>query len=178
MRRVADIIVLNGTSSSGKTSIARAFQERAPKTFLNSSIDSILHALPPSAIERMQRGTDIDDLRYPELVRAFYACVATLAQLGHDLVVDHAIVTQRDADLLRTAVETHRVLFVGVDCPLPVLLERERSRGDRRIGLAAAQSGRIHQWLSYDLVIDSSQITAEHAADAIIAALAQKIAAR
>jgi chloramphenicol 3-O phosphotransferase len=39
---VATIVVLNGTSSSGKTSIARAFQEAAPSLFLNFSIDSVL----------------------------------------------------------------------------------------------------------------------------------------
>jgi chloramphenicol 3-O phosphotransferase len=173
---MATIIVLNGTSSSGKTSIARAFQERAPGLFLNFSIDSILYALPQSALDRIKRGDAIDDLRYPELVRAFYACVAELARLGHDLVIDHAIVTGRDAQLLTAAVEIHEVLFVGIDCPLPILLERERGRGDRRIGLAAAQHERVHQWLRYDLVIDTSQTSPEAAADAIVAAIAGKIA--
>jgi chloramphenicol 3-O phosphotransferase len=163
--------MLNGTSSSGKTSIARAFQELAPGIFLNFSIDSILFALPPSAIERIQRGAPIADLRYPELVRVFYGCVRTLASLGHDLVIDHAVITQAEAELLLAAVQGHRLLLVAVDCPLPLLVERERIRGDRRIGLAAAQYERIHQWLHYDLRIDSSLVTADEAARSIVFAL-------
>jgi chloramphenicol 3-O phosphotransferase len=168
---VATIVMLNGTSSSGKTSIARAFQELAPRLFLNFSIDSILLGLPVSALERIRRGDDIRDLRYPELVRAFYACVRQLAALGHDLVIDHAIISEREAELLRSAVQSHRVLFVGVDCPVDELAERERSRGDRRIGMAAAQREHIHRWLEYDLMLDTSVVDAEEAARQIVAAL-------
>jgi chloramphenicol 3-O phosphotransferase len=170
------IIVLNGTSSSGKTSVARAFQEIAPAIFLNFSIDSILYTLPQSALERMQRGADISDLHYGELVRAFYACVKELAALGHNLVIDHAVMTREQAEMLASAIASHRALIVGVDCPPEVLEERERNRGDRRIGLAAAQCERIHQWLDYDLRIDTSVMSAEEAARAIAARLSTSTA--
>ncbi len=168
---MAAIVVLNGTSSSGKTSIARVFQDLAPGVFLNFSIDSILYALPPNALERMKRGDDISDLRYPELVRAFYGCVQTLAAFGHDLVIDHAVMTREQANMLMAAVASHRALIVGLDCPLDVLNERERRRGDRRPGLAAAQCTRIHEWLPYDLRIDTSQTSSEEAARLIVASL-------
>jgi chloramphenicol 3-O phosphotransferase len=104
-------------------------------------------------------------------VRGFYACVRELLALGHDLVIDHAIVTEAEAELLRAAVEGHQVLLVGLDCPVEVLAERERARGDRRPGLAAAQCERIHRWLEYDLRIDSGRVSAEEAARVIVAAL-------
>lgn len=165
---MSTIVVLNGTSSSGKTTIARAFQELAPRVFLNFSIDSILYALPQSVLGRLARGEERAD---PELVRAFYACVRELAGLGHDLVIDHAMTSQAEAEMLRAAVQTHRVLLVGIDCPVEVLVERERTRGDRRIGMAAAQCERVHRWLDYDLRIDSSGVSAEDAARRIVAAL-------
>jgi chloramphenicol 3-O phosphotransferase len=168
---MATIVVLNGTSSSGKTTIARAFQEQAGPLFLNFSIDSILYALPESAIERIKRGDDISDLRFRELVRAFYACVKALASLGHDLVIDHAVISEAEAEMLKDAVGGDRVLMVGLQCPQDVLDERERARGDRRPGLAAAQCDRIHRWLRYDLVVDTSHVTAEEAARQIVAAL-------
>jgi chloramphenicol 3-O phosphotransferase len=168
---VATIVMLNGTSSSGKTAIARAFQELAPRVFLNFSVDSILMGLPQSAVDRIKSGAPIADLRYPELVRAFYACVRALAGLGHDLVIDHAVISQREAELLHAAMEGHRALLVGVSCPLEVLQQRERDRGDRRIGMAAAQSARIHQWLAYDLMVDTSLLSADEAARVIVAAL-------
>src|SRR5688572_22181271 len=104
---VATVIVLNGTSSSGKTTIARVFQEIAPSLFLNFSIDSILSALPPSAIKRIAESTDLADLRVPELVKAFYACVGELLRLGHDLIIDHAVTASYHADLLREATHGH-----------------------------------------------------------------------
>lgn len=161
---MAIVVVLNGTSSSGKTTIARAFQERAPSLFLNFSIDSILYALPPSALDRIVGGADISDLRLPELVRAYYGCVRRLLDLGHDLVIDHAITAQYHVDLLREATEGHRVLLVGLDCAAEILNEREKARGDRRVGLAAQQLATIHELLRYDLFIDTAAVGPEEAA--------------
>lgn len=168
---MASVVVLNGTSSSGKTTIARAFQEIAPRVFLNFSIDSILYALPPASLERLRRGEPAGEVRFLELVRGFCACVRELLALGHDLVIDHAVTTRAEAELLLEAVRSHRTLFVGLDCPAEVLTERERLRGDRRPGLAAAQCERIHQWLRYDLRIDSARMSPEEAARRIAAAL-------
>jgi chloramphenicol 3-O phosphotransferase len=166
---VATIVVLNGASSSGKTAIARAFQDLAPRLFLNVSIDSILYALPPDVVERMKRGEpQRRELDFLELVRAFCACVRELAALGHDLVIDHAVMTRAEADMLLAAVASHQVVWVGVQCPANVLAERELARGDRRPGLAAAQCGRVHQWLDYDLVIDTSAVSVQDAARSIV----------
>ena len=165
---MARIVVLNGTSSSGKTAIARAFQDLAPRVFLNFSIDSILYALPPRMVRRLESGEERAD---PRLVDAFYACVRELAQRGFDLVIDHAVTSEREAALLREAVAGQETLFVGLDCPVEVLHERERARGDRRIGMAAAQCERVHRWLVYDLRIDTSVTTAEDAARRIVSML-------
>ena len=170
---MATVVVLNGTSSSGKTTIARAFQELAPRLFLNFSIDSILQALPQSAINRIARSADISDLRYPELARAFYACVRQLLDLGHDLIIDNAVTARYQAELLRAATESHEVLLVGLDCPVALLREREKQRGDRRPGLAEQQQGGIHTWLAYDLRIDTSIVSPEEAATRIVQALGQ-----
>jgi chloramphenicol 3-O phosphotransferase len=170
--RVATVVVLNGTSSSGKTTLARAFQEIAPNVFLNFSIDSILSALPCSVIERMTSGEDISDIRLPELVGAYYACVRRLLELGHDLVIDHAVTARYHAEQLVSAVDSHRVVMVGLDPPAEVVVKRERERGDRRVGMAAAQQLRIHSWLSYDLTIDTSVVSPEEGARRIVDAMA------
>ena len=164
---MATVVVLNGTSSSGKTTIARVVQEIAPRLFLNFSIDSILYTLPPPILERLKRGEWAGDIRILDLVRAFYACVRELLALGHDLVIDHAVMTEAEAEMLKDAVHGHEVLTVGLDCPVDVLAERERIRGDRRPGLAAAQCERVHRWLEYDLRIDSARLSPEEAAGEI-----------
>ena len=168
---VSTVVVLNGTSSSGKTTIARAVQEAAPTLFLNFSIDSVLSALPRSALARITAGAEISDLKLPELVRAYYGCVSTLLELGHDLVIDHAVTARYHAELLIAAIGPRDALLVGVDCPVDVLAERERARGDRRVGMAAQQQKSIHTWLEYDILIDTSSTPPDEAAHQILGAL-------
>jgi chloramphenicol 3-O phosphotransferase len=50
--------------------------------------------------------------------------------------------------------------FVGVFAPLEILEERERRRGDRLIGLARWQYGRVHRNRRYDLEVETSRDTA------------------
>lgn len=176
-RRVATIVVLNGTSSSGKTTIARAFQNRAPSLFLNFSIDSILETLPAAAIRHIVDGTPIPALPFSELVAAYYGCVRELAARGRDLVVDNAVTARYQAEHLVAALEGHAVLLVLVTAPEPLLRRRERARGDRRIGLAADQADKVERWLEYDLRIDTSVISAEAGADAIVRALEGEVGA-
>jgi chloramphenicol 3-O phosphotransferase len=169
---VVTIVVLNGASSSGKTSIAHAFQDLAPETFLNISVDTILSALPPSMIQRINRGELIGRDTFHRLVRAFHGCVTAVASLEHHLVIDHTIRTRAEAEMLVEAVGPHRAFLVGLDCPVGVLESRERQRGDRAPGLAASQQRAVHDWLEYDLVIDTSATAVAEAARQIVSLLA------
>ena len=150
------VICLNGTSSSGKTTIAHKLQELLPGIYLNFSIDNILYALPGSALFRMTHGQDISDLNYPQLVRSFNACVGRLAEMGNFLVIDNAMTTHEQVIDLLTSLEGFTVLLVGVHCSLEELNRREQNRQDRTIGEAAAQIDLVHRWFKYDLEIDSS----------------------
>ena len=165
------VVVLNGTSSSGKTTLARAFQELAGSLFLNFSIDSILSALPQRALDRIVAGTTIPDLPYLELHTAYYACVRKLAALGRDLVIDNAITSRAQAERLVAAATGHRVLLVSVSARPEVLDQRERERGDRNVGLASRQLATFDRWLDYDLRIDTSALDPKEGAERIVAAL-------
>lgn len=171
-RRMATIVVLNGTSSSGKTTLARAFQELAPAVFLYYSVDSIFSALPQSIIARIVAGQVIPELPFKEIHDAFHACVAALAARGRDLIIDNSITSRTQAESLAAAVEGHRVLLVGVSCAREILEQRERARGDRNRGLATRQLGTIDRWLEYDLRIDTSNGDVEAGAARILEALA------
>lgn len=48
VRVTAQVIVLNGGSSSGKSTIARCLQEILPAPWLRLSVDDLAEALPPS----------------------------------------------------------------------------------------------------------------------------------
>ena len=168
---MATVVVLNGTSSSGKTTIAKAFQELAGSVYLNFSIDSILDALPASALACIRAGDPIPGIAFKDLVAAYYACVRELASRGHDLVIDNAITARYQAEHFVTALDGHDVLMVFVGCPEPVLRGRENARGDRRVGLASDQLPGVERWLQYDVRIDTSITSPAEAAAQIVAAL-------
>lgn len=166
------IIVLNGTSSSGKTSIARELQNRAPFVLLNYSIDNVLYSLPRSSIDRMIEGTPLVGVDYSTLVRGYYGCVQQLALAGLNLVIDNAITTRAHATMLVDAISGRDTLLVGLSCSPEVLAEREEQRGDRRRGLAAQQYPNVHRWLEYDVMIDTAASDPASAAKTILDALA------
>jgi chloramphenicol 3-O phosphotransferase len=63
--------------------------------------------------------------------------------------------------------DSFRTLLVRIECPLPTLVERERSRGDRKEGLASEQLGRIHASYAYDLSVDTSVLSPDLCAQTI-----------
>jgi chloramphenicol 3-O phosphotransferase len=171
---MSTIVVLNGTSSSGKTTLARAFQELAGSVFLNFSVDDIFFSLPQSALDLIHAGQTIPNLPFIEIHTAYYACVRELAALGRDLVIDNSITARAQAERLVAAVEGHRVLMVSVTCAAEVLEERERARGDRYPGLAAKQIATIDRWLEYDVRIDTSGGSPKAGAERIVEALTRE----
>ena len=48
------VIYLNGTSSAGKSSIARALQERTDELYLHVQLDVFMQMVPPHVVGRVQ----------------------------------------------------------------------------------------------------------------------------
>ena len=94
---------------------------------------------------------------------------AALAAAGWDLVVDYVFF---DASLRDDALAVlSPALVVGVTCPVEVLVAREAARGDRHLGYASGTWACAHDGLDYDLVVDTSLVSADDAATRILAAL-------
>jgi chloramphenicol 3-O phosphotransferase len=171
------IIYLNGASSAGKTSIALELQRVLPEPYLILGIDSFIRMLPPRLFgsEEGWRFVDAGEgaLRVERGVyaqRAFgamYAAVAAMSVGGNHVVFDDVMTSP---ELLRRLLEAWRgrdVLLVGVRCPVEVAEARERARGDRAIGLARGSSALVHQYLEYDIEVDTNALTATACADKI-----------
>ncbi|MGZ3698167.1 MAG: phosphotransferase-like protein [Bdellovibrionota bacterium] len=151
------IVFLNGSSSSGKSTLARALQELLlPACWLNFSIDSVMYTLPPSVLARMTSGASNPGLDFPRLEEAFYRAAREIAAAGWDLILDHAVVTAESASMFRSRFEGVPCLMVGLDCALDELRRRERARGDRGIGEAEAQAPLVHRHFEYDLRVNTS----------------------
>ncbi|MEU4522956.1 hypothetical protein AB0F52_30135 [Amycolatopsis sp. NPDC024027] len=107
-------------------------------------------------------------------MRGLHASVASLAGTGLDVIMDHCLVEPAWADELTAAFAGLDVLRVGVTCPLAVVEERERSRGDRTLGWASARFDVIHRYLPYDLTVDTSRDDPSGCAEAVAAELARR----
>jgi chloramphenicol 3-O phosphotransferase len=163
-------ILLNGTSSSGKTSLAKALQELFPVVFLNFSIDNILYALPQSDLAAMINGTPIRrvEYRYDRLVDGFHAAVAGLLASGNRLIVDNALTRPEWKAKFDEAVAGHRTFRIGVTCDPEEARKREVKRGDRAIGTVDRELPLVHEGMAYDLVVDTTRTPASAIADLII----------
>ncbi|WP_026783405.1 chloramphenicol phosphotransferase CPT family protein [Pleomorphomonas koreensis] len=151
---MAQIIFLHGASSSGKSTIARALQARIEKPFWHISIDHLRDSgvLPMS---RFRKG----EFRWSDARAAFFdgfhRSLKAYADAGNNLILEHILDTSGWLDTLRRLLADHDVLFVGVHCPLEVLLAREVARGDRPPGSARQDYETIHLGKTYDLDIDT-----------------------
>lgn len=178
-----NIIFLNGTACSGKSTIAKALQETLDGFYLHTGIDHYLENLPEK-FNMFSDGLDpqtaegvlwvmADDQQVSEvrigsagfrIIKGMYRAIAALAEAGNDLIVDDALFERRS---LREAVNTlykFNVMFVGVRCPLEVAERRERDRGNPARGLARAHFTMVHAHGLYDLEVDTSAFSPEECA--------------
>jgi chloramphenicol 3-O phosphotransferase len=167
-REPGKIILINGASSAGKSTLARSLQQKLHEPFLHLSFDHLResNALPMARI----RNGELDwALMRPAVFDGFHRCLPAFAKAGNNLIVDHIIEQEQWMDDLVRLLTPFDVFFVGVHCPLPELERRERHRGDRRIGDARADFYSVHRFTKYDFDIDGSQATGSNVARLITA---------
>ena len=170
MNRSAQIILLNGVGSSGKSSIAKELQKIASKPFLHVQMDDFC-AMLPEALQDHPDGfafEEISENGKPLVViktgpvgaralRGMRHAIAAMAAQGNNLIVDD-VMLENEREEYEVLLSGFEIFFVGVFAPLEVLEARERARGDRLIGLARWQCGRIHRGKKYDLEIDTGSV--------------------
>jgi chloramphenicol 3-O phosphotransferase len=178
-----NIIFLNGTACSGKSTLAKALQETLDGYYLHTGIDHYLENLPekfnmfsdglnPQTAEGvlwvMTGDQQVSEVRIGpagfRIIKGMYSAIAALAEAGNDLIVDDAMFERRS---LREAIHTlcrFNVLFVGVRCSLEVAERRELERGNPARGLARAHFALVHAHGLYDLEVDTSVSSPEECA--------------
>lgn len=162
------VILLNGASSAGKTSIAKALQDAINEPFLRYGFDHLRDSgvLP---LERFRRG----DFAWAALREPFFdglhRSIRAFADAGSNLIVDHIVETPAWMARLVALLDGIDVFFVGVHCPPEELDRREIARGDRRPGEARRDYEVVHAHAVYDLELDSLRPPADNA-EALLAA--------
>ncbi|HEY3108305.1 MAG TPA: chloramphenicol phosphotransferase [Chloroflexota bacterium] len=177
------IVVLNGTPRSGKSSIVAAIQETFAGAWMNLGVDRF-KAMTPDRYQPgigLRPGGERPDLE-PLIVllyRAMYEAIAAHSRLGLNVVVD---VGHHDRYSLPRGIlpDCARrlsglpALFVGVRCPIEVVMARRRATwgagevDDRSVPEPVRRwQQAVHAPGIYDLEVDTSLLSPQACAEAI-----------
>jgi chloramphenicol 3-O phosphotransferase len=184
----ATCIVLNGTSCSGKSSIAAALQELWPGPLQVTGIDTFLAAQSkrffaidgrvvagfswvPVTVDGQPAFAWVPGPLGLEMIKASHAYWAACAAAGLDQVIDDVWLVPDQPAGLQDALLAANTLWVGVHCPLAVAEQRERERGNRIAGTVRGQQALVHTFRKYDVEVDTSIATPRECAEAILAVL-------
>lgn len=175
------VIVLNGCTSAGKTSIAIALQECLVAPHLRLGIDDAFAMLPRRLHDHPDGFFfDRDDRGLVRLKQGVFGeavllahrrTAAEMAADGLDLILDEVLLddaTRHDWIARLPAADT---VWVGIHCDLPELERRERERGDRILGQARGQFDLVHAGMRYDLEVDTTCVPPARSAAVIADAL-------
>ena len=172
---MSHVVLLNGVSSVGKGSVAKALQRIASRPMLHVQMDAFLEMMPPGSFghpDGYRFDTSLDETGLPvtaitsgpilqTAMRGLRAAVAAMADAGADLVVDEVIWNPSDLADYRRRLAKHAFHAVGLFAPLEVIEAREQARGDRTLGLARWQHDKVHSNMAHDLELDTSVASPE-----------------
>lgn len=143
------IIILNGVSSSGKTTLAQALQNKLPEPYMFLSIDGILRMMP-------ERSRDDIDGTIRHCQSVLHRMIRLLSDMGMNVIVDNIMLAYFDT--LQECIDVlhaYPVLLVHVACPAHELRRREQARGDRNVGNGESQLKELQPQEQYDLTVDT-----------------------
>lgn len=187
MAEAGQIIILNGAPRSGKTSIVQAIQENFDGVWMNLGVDVYEQATPPRYRPGigLRPGSERPDLE--GLVPRFYAAlcesIAAHSRLGLNVVADvgyHDAYSRPLGCLVDCArrLDGLPVLFVGVHCPIEIIMERRAASAAGKGYVTGAPGDpvplpvrlwqeEVHRPGVYDLEVDTSLLRPKQCADAI-----------
>jgi len=156
------IILLNGSSSSGKSTLAKALQvlimDKRNERYEIVSIDDFLKMATEDVIYE-------DDVF--EISDALCEKVLQVLEGNQGVIIDHVITSERIFYQLTEKLSHRHLRLVHVTCPLEVLQKREQERKDRCLGSAEASYTYLFPKEGYDLTVNTHSMTALECANQI-----------
>ena len=188
------LVVLNGVSSAGKTTLASAFRDARAAVgefWFLVGIDDVLSKLPAQWVDlglasgegsyvndgmRFETGPNGVSLRVGSVCRqlfeVYHRTVAAAVRLGLNVLVDDVVVDQATRDDWFRVLDGLDPTWVAIRCAPEIADQRERTRGDRPIGMAGVQQDVIHRGIPYAIEIDTGSLTPGEALTALLRGLA------
>ncbi len=181
------IVILNGAPRSGKSSIVAAIQETFDGVWMNLGVDRFMAMTPPRYHPGIGLRPGGEAPALEPLVRvlylALYESIAAHSRLGLNVVtdVDHHDAYSTPLGILPECARRLAglpVLFVGVRCPIEVIMQRRHATGwtqdPSQVPLPVQLwQQEVHRPGIYDLAVDTSVLSPEECAAAIRRRLAE-----
>ena len=163
-----NLLLLNGPSSAGKSTIAAELRQRLRLLGVAPLVISIDDYMKLSTDEEIWED-DVFEIM-PDMCRDIRAAL----RQGQWVIVDHVITSARIHAALLDAAAGFRMTTVLVTCSLEALQRREKARGNRFAGSAEASLRYLYPKEGYDLCIDSETSAPAASAVQILALLREK----
>ncbi len=189
------IILLNGSSSAGKTTLALKLQQLLDEPFQHIALDQFRDGLPgrwrgfnsppdtPGAdglniVPTERDGSAMTEIRFGDqgrrVLKGMRRAIAAFARAGNNVIIDDLLFEPDFLHDYADALEGLPTWFVGVRCSLDVVNAREATRIGRFPGTAESHFHPVHaHGLAYDIEVDTSSSSARACAEAIVERLAQ-----
>jgi chloramphenicol 3-O phosphotransferase len=184
-----DVIVLNGTSTAGKSTLAAEMQRQLTargRCWIILGIDDFLGKLPAPWVRYLDAGAHADEgVRFDRvgddivfragpvgraLLVGYRRSVAAVVRSGMNVIVDEVVLDEEAWTQWQVELGELDPFWVRVDCPMEVCEGRERDRPERLPGLARSQAPFVHRHPRYRLTVDSSTATPGELARVVIEA--------
>jgi len=175
------IIIINGTSSTGKSTLSQELQKSLGDGWLNFNTDGYLSMLGPKFLGLHPDNPELchpNEICYAKkhpdgtyeivpgplcskLYRTIPDILALLAEQGFNIIADSFIPTLEDLNAYKDKLDKPGggVLFVYLYAPQDVILTREEGRGDRLKGSALHWLKSFECEKGHDLIINTHEIS-------------------
>lgn len=186
------VIILNGPSASGKSSIQKEFQNlMMPNLWLKHGIDSLFDGpMPDITPENMTFWQTPNPIRWVETSKdsqdnpiitllvgeqgervafGMNSAIVDYAQNGNNIIVDYIAYKKSWINDLQLKLNHFKVktYWVKVTLSLDILEQRETARATSPKGHARSHYNTVYHDISYDLELDTSKLTSQECAQKI-----------
>lgn len=191
------IILLNGSSASGKSSVQKALQAQSKNMYITVGIDTFFDALlpKPDLTNFAETKTLVQYTNSGELIRSvilehdtngnvmvpltvgpaglrviegMHYAIAAYANCGNNVIVDYILYDPQWINYLKQALSGYTVYCVGFKLPLEVVEQREKERSTSPVGHARSHYAHVHDNMVYDIEITDPLLSANEIATHIL----------
>ena len=163
------IIFLNGVTSSGKTSIVEALQDRDEAFFYVVANDLFQEMVGDKFLRQ-------DYWKYlSEAIIMMYHTAKLFSDMGKHVLIDGILVEQPEIrphyEKLLEILKNNPLDIVHVECPLEICRQRNIARGDRYETQSEEQAAIMAEGIRYSVAVDTSKLSPQESAEVIMKAL-------